>query len=132
MPKCTHSVTIPMTSIMYQQAASSNENISFFLACWRKISTKISACSTIFVVLSEIASRALSSAVNDPGTAIHVIGVGLRVLMLWPERSLEEDSEKPMFPAVHVRALAVADMFEDFFMPIARDGATGGHDEPAS
>jgi uncharacterized membrane protein len=37
------------------------------------------------VVLSEIASRALSSSVNDPGTAIDVIGRLQRVLSRWQE-----------------------------------------------
>lgn len=34
-------------------------------------------------VLSEIASRALSPAVNDPGTAIDIIGRGIRCLTCW-------------------------------------------------
>ena len=37
------------------------------------------------VVLSEIASRALSPAVNDPGTAIDVIGTLVRLFARWSE-----------------------------------------------
>lgn len=74
-------------------------------------------------VLSEIASRALSPAVNDPGTAIHVISVGLRLLLLWADRHTLRKDEKILHPAIHVSGLDVADLFEDFFSPIERDGA---------
>lgn len=73
-------------------------------------------------VLAEIASRALSPAVNDPGTAIDVIGRALRLLVRWngcesrgePEVTCED---------VRVPAIAVEDMFDDVFAPVARDGA---------
>jgi len=74
-------------------------------------------------VLSEIASRALSPAVNDPGTAIHVISVGLRVLFLWAGRHDLREDDQILYPAVHAPGLAVADLFEDLFSPIERDGA---------
>lgn len=35
------------------------------------------------VVLSEIAPRAPSSAVNDPGTAIDILGTFVRPMALW-------------------------------------------------
>ncbi|THV13448.1 DUF2254 domain-containing protein [Rhizobium rhizophilum] len=72
------------------------------------------------VVLSETAQRALSPAVNDPGTAIDVIGRATRLLSQWSEPA--EDQE-PQFPRVFVPALAADDLFEDAFMTIARDGA---------
>lgn len=75
-------------------------------------------------VLSEIASRALSPAVNDPGTAIHVISVGLRVLLIWAVRASLRTDDKILYPAVHVPGLDVSDLFEDFFSPIERDGAS--------
>lgn len=74
-------------------------------------------------VLSEIASRALSPAVNDPGTAIDVIGRGVRSLTCWgkPQQVASQiDSECEQ---VFLRGLEVDDLFEDFFAPIARDGA---------
>ena len=37
------------------------------------------------VVLSEIAGRALSPAVNDPGTAIDIVGTLVRLFALWSE-----------------------------------------------
>jgi uncharacterized membrane protein len=71
------------------------------------------------IVLSEIASRALSPAVNDPGTAISVLGRLVRVLGQWKENA-EPEIE---YPNVHVPPLKPADLMEDAFRPIARDGA---------
>ncbi|MDQ3618065.1 MAG: DUF2254 domain-containing protein [Pseudomonadota bacterium] len=72
-------------------------------------------------VLAEIASRALSPAVNDPGTAIDVIGRAVRLLAIWNEPA--EPSEI-CYPAVHVPGVALIDLFDDLFNPIARDGAS--------
>lgn len=71
-------------------------------------------------VLSEIGSRALSSAINDPGTIIDVIGRGVRVLALWAEPVEETE---PRFPAVLVPAIEPDDVFEDLFEALERDGA---------
>jgi uncharacterized membrane protein len=95
---------------------------------------EIAACFTIstereydqdprfgLIVLSEIASRALSPAVNDPGTAIEVIGSGLRVLLNYS--AARNNPETPCFEHVHARELDTAELFDDFFNPIARDSA---------
>jgi len=74
------------------------------------------------VVLAEIASRALSSAVNDPGTAIDVVGRLAQVLAIWAE-PLKVEATAVKFPQVHVPALDTRDLFDDAFTPIARDGA---------
>ncbi|MGB0133311.1 DUF2254 domain-containing protein [Dokdonella sp.] len=78
-------------------------------------------------VLSEIASRALSPAVNDPGTAIDVLSRGARMLSLWSEnhpKAIEvEGADAIRFANVHVPPLELEDLFDDFFIPIARDGA---------
>ncbi|QPN45511.1 DUF2254 domain-containing protein [Priestia aryabhattai] len=74
-------------------------------------------------VLSEIASRALSPAVNDPGTAIDVIGRGLRTLTYWGKAHACEPDQKKSCEWVHLRGLTVDDLFDDFFAPISRDGA---------
>lgn len=73
-----------------------------------------------FCVLSEIASRALSPAVNDPGTAIDVIGRGVRLLSCWPQ---ETARSALTYPRLFVRPVEASDLFDDFFTPIARDGA---------
>lgn len=79
-------------------------------------------------VLSEIASRALSPAINDPGTAIDVLSRGSRVLAIWAwpstgEETNSKDDDEVLFPRVHVPALELEELFDDFFVPIARDGA---------
>lgn len=74
-------------------------------------------------VLSEIASRALSPAVNDPGTAIDVIGRVVRLLVKWALHESREPDAKISFPRIWVPALKIGDMFDDAFAPIARDGA---------
>ena len=71
-------------------------------------------------VLSEIASHALSPAINDPGTAIDVIGRAVRVLSIWNEPS---EARAIDYPRVHVQGLALVDLFDDVFTPIARDAA---------
>jgi len=74
-------------------------------------------------VLSEIASRALSPAVNDPGTAIDIIGRGIRSLTCWGRLQAVTQSQASECAQVHVRTLRVDDLFDDFFAPISRDGA---------
>lgn len=70
-------------------------------------------------VLTEIAERALSPAVNDPGTAIDILGRAVRIFALW----LEREPVAVAFPRVSVPPLLVADLFDDVFPAIARDGA---------
>jgi uncharacterized membrane protein len=72
------------------------------------------------IVLSEIASRALSSAVNDPGTAIDIVGTFVRLFNQWAQPA---DEAQCRFDRVFVPALSIDDMFEDAFTGIARDGA---------
>lgn len=75
------------------------------------------------VVLSEIAGRALSPAVNDPGTAIDIIGTLLRLFVLWNEPATPGDEEIPKYNRVEVPEISLQDMFDDAFTAIARDGA---------
>lgn len=72
------------------------------------------------IVLSEIASRALSLAVNDPGTAIDIIGTSIRILTPWASHG---EAPEPIYKNIHVPPLATIDLFEDIFRGIARDGA---------
>jgi uncharacterized membrane protein len=78
------------------------------------------------VVLGQIASRALSPAVNDPGTAIDVVDAAVRLLAGWTgvgnEQASEPEHDTPC-PRVHVPGLSPDDLLEDVFPPIARDGA---------
>lgn len=73
-------------------------------------------------VLAEIASRALSPAVNDPATAIDVIGRAVRVLSVCAGFDGRPGDELRC-ARVFVPTLDVGDFFNDVFAPIARDGA---------
>ncbi|SFK33510.1 Uncharacterized membrane protein [Candidatus Pantoea symbiotica] len=70
-------------------------------------------------VLSEIASRALSPAVNDPGTAIDIIG---RAVRLFSQPDGADVVDTPYY-RLFIRPAELNDMFDDIFTPIARDGA---------
>jgi len=74
-------------------------------------------------VMCEIGSRALSAAINDSGTAIDVIGRLTRLMSMFapgPDRKADDEF---LYPRVHVPVLKSADLFEDAFMPLGRDGA---------
>ena len=71
------------------------------------------------LAMSEIASRALSPAINDPGTAIDILSRQLRILALWAD----EPQTEVRFPLMPVRALDLDDLMMDAFASSARDGA---------
>lgn len=71
------------------------------------------------IVLTEIASRALSPSVNDPGTAIDIIGRLVRIISQWHQ----PNDPIARFDRVHIASIALTDIMEDTFRPIARDGA---------
>lgn len=75
------------------------------------------------VVLSEIASRALSPAVNDPGTAMAVAGSLLRLLCAWSKPLEDGEKREPEFDRVHIPALSADEMLDDAFLGLSRDGA---------
>ena len=76
------------------------------------------------IVLGEIASRALSPGINDPGTAYAVLDAQLRVIDIWNEAKAKQ-TERPEVacPDVHVPPLEANDLLDDAFRGIARDGA---------
>ena len=75
------------------------------------------------IVLSEVASRALSPAVNDPGTAIDVIGTIVRLLSGWADRS-DAKRDEIRYPRIFVPAVTAKELVIDSITPIARDGAS--------
>ena len=101
-----------------------------------KISVQLNNCITIgntrlfeddprfgFISLSEIASRALSPGVNDPGTAIQIIGSQVRLFFLWDtSKNTSKTNAKP-YDRIEVQALQYSEFFESAFRPISRDGA---------
>ena len=75
------------------------------------------------VVLSEIAQRALSPAVNDPGTAVLVVGVLTRLLIDGTHDSPDESKPDVRYDRVTVVPVDPDALLRDVFEPIARDGA---------
>ncbi len=75
------------------------------------------------LALSEVAGKALSPGINDPGTAINVVGTLVRLFTLW-QSPLEKDSLQTItYDRVSVPELVIDDLFDDAFTVIARDGA---------
>ncbi|WP_323761017.1 DUF2254 domain-containing protein [Maricaulis sp.] len=75
------------------------------------------------IVLSEIAARALSPSVNDPGTAIVIIGRFVRLFAAWSEPLDDDAKPEIQHDRIIVAPLDLAEMFDDAFTAIARDGA---------
>ena len=75
------------------------------------------------VILSEIAQRALSPAVNDPGTAVLVVGVLTRLLIDGTHDAADEARPDLRYDRVTVVPVDPDAMLRDVFEPIARDGA---------
>lgn len=84
-------------------------------------------------VLSEIASRALSPGINDPGTAVDVVSQATRLLTGFQRRTEalriknapkeSEPQEPPAYPRVWLPPVPVSDLIEAAYLPISRDGA---------
>jgi uncharacterized membrane protein len=73
------------------------------------------------IALSEIASRALAPATNDPGTGIEVLNALLRVFLTLSTGAARVDKE-PDSPRVHIGQPTMEDMLGDAFGPILREG----------
>lgn len=73
------------------------------------------------IVLGEIGSRALSPGINDPGTAIDVLGRMSRIFDGYPDEKDAPRDDVP-HPRLYMPPLSPEDMIEDGFDPIARDG----------
>jgi len=75
------------------------------------------------ILLSEVADRALSPAVNDPGTAIAVIHTHLELFQAWVKNVQQNADTETEYERVCVPAISAYDLMDDAFMFIARDGA---------
>ncbi|KPQ30002.1 MAG: putative membrane protein (DUF2254) [Marinobacter excellens HL-55] len=75
------------------------------------------------LALSEIADKALSLGINDPGTAINVIGTFVRLFTLWQTPPEPQNLQATTYDRVWVPELMTDDLFDDAFTAIARDGA---------
>ncbi len=74
------------------------------------------------IVLGEIAGKALSPGVNDPGTAIQVMGAAVRALDEWATM-VPDDVEEVRYARVWVPRIEDDDLVGDVFGPPARYGA---------
>lgn len=76
------------------------------------------------ILLAEVADRALSPAVNDPGTAIAVLSIQLELFYTWA-KNVPQGTGAPdvKFDRVSVPGITAQDLIFDAFTPIARDGA---------
>ena len=74
-------------------------------------------------VLAEVASRALSPAINDGGTAIDVLGRAERLLSDWSEGRRKGAAREVDWPRVRVPPIRPGDALDDVLGPVARDGA---------
>lgn len=72
------------------------------------------------ISFSEIASRALASGGNDPGTVVAVLGSLERVLAIAVRAKLDAPVSHPR---VRVKEISAEDFVVDAFRPISRDGA---------
>lgn len=68
-------------------------------------------------ILAEIAARALSSAINDTGTPIDVIGRTVRLLCSYANSRKEP---KIHYSRLWIPPLKTSDLFSDIFLPISR------------
>ncbi|TQO36746.1 putative membrane protein [Arenibacter algicola] len=75
------------------------------------------------ISLTEIASRALSPGINDPGTAIQIIGSHERLFFLWNKEIENSNETEVVYNRIEVPEISMEDFFDDAFRPIARDGA---------
>jgi uncharacterized membrane protein len=75
------------------------------------------------ITLTEIASRALSTGTNDPGTAIQIIGSLERLLFLWNAEIENSTESNVLYDCIEVPQNSMEDFFDDSFRPISRDGA---------
>lgn len=76
------------------------------------------------IALSEIADKALSPGINDPGTAINVIGAMVRLFTRWQSPPEKDKLKAITYDRVSVPRLSTDDLFDDAFTAISRDGAS--------
>lgn len=72
------------------------------------------------IALSEIGSRALSPATNDPGTAVDILAALQRV---FTDALRTDRVDEVRYPQVRMRPVTLDDLVVDAFRPIARDSA---------
>lgn len=74
-------------------------------------------------VLSGIGVKALSPALNDPGTAIDVIGSLVRVLTSWNTEKISVTKKEPKYKNIYFPTLNDQDLMNDAFFELVTEGA---------
>ncbi|WP_241434512.1 DUF2254 domain-containing protein [Sulfitobacter noctilucae] len=74
------------------------------------------------IVMGEVASKALSPGINDPGTAIDVITRVGRILSDYKDETATDRDE--VLDRLYVTPLSASDLLDDGFAALARDGET--------
>ncbi|MBK1881256.1 DUF2254 domain-containing protein [Luteolibacter pohnpeiensis] len=75
------------------------------------------------ILMAEVADRALSPAVNDPGTAIEVLSIQTELFHIWATNDLDRKVGQADFDRIFAPCIAAEDLVFDAFHPIARDGS---------
>ena len=73
-----------------------------------------------FVVLGEVASKALSPGINDSGTAIDAATRAGRLLLAWRSEAVDD---APRYERIWAMPLRAVDLLEDAYRAPGRDGA---------
>lgn len=98
---------------------------------FEKIESELDPCAVIglnrtyeqdprfgLLVMSEVAQRALSPAVNDPATAINVLNALTRLLV---DTHAKDKQECPEYDLLSIEKLDMEDLIRPVFSPISRD-----------
>lgn len=72
-----------------------------------------------FVVLAETATRALSKAINDPGTAMDCLNRGLRILL----HITPAEIDTPKYEHLWIAPVPLSQILHTLLVPVMRDGA---------
>ncbi|HEY7774708.1 MAG TPA: DUF2254 domain-containing protein [Marinagarivorans sp.] len=84
-----------------------------------------------FVVLSEIAIKALSPAINDPGTAIDIIGTVIRSMRLWvdsfPTDGTASSNLNVDFERIYMKPIRDEDVLEDIYSALTPEASKTLH-----
>lgn len=116
---------IPLAFIDGRNAQSMNDKQDKVLEAFVIASQRTFELDPCFglIVLSEIASRALSPAVNDCGTAIDIIGTLVRLFAGWSKTCRESTEQTVKYDRVSLTPVSVNQLFDDAFNAISRDSA---------
>ncbi|MCC5778643.1 DUF2254 domain-containing protein [Nitratireductor sp. B36] len=81
-----------------------------------------------FLVLADVARRALSPGVNDPSTANHVLTVQTRLLANWARKEKEEERKDPPYPRIRFVPVSPERLLDEAFRPISYEAASAAPD----